>query len=376
MYSNLVGGYRTARKGVIALALGATVTLGGVLGAFAQDAGTFDGGGQVKGGGYAEYEYAASPYEVTYDDTVYIYGTGKDGKGSYVTYDGSEWSDYYTWEDQPADYAWDPAAVVYNDANNVFYGSKDGGLYHNGYSGGEWSGWENLAGDYSFTYAPYTNVYDDTLYLYGVADDSYVYYKTYDGVEWSAWEPANDDYLSGVYQPYAVEWGGYENVFWTGDDGKVYWNRYDDAGWTGAKELPYADATYEYGSAPYAIGYSADEKLYAYAITTDGAPNWNVFTEGEGWSGWKAYEAEVPVKAKGQPHAYEYDGVQHLIVSGEDGHAYYTTYDGSYGEWADLGDNYAYDPYTYEYDDAYYLTYTGENGYLYYKEYKAGDSGY
>ena len=36
------------------------------------------------------------------------------GKGSYVTYDGTEWSDYYTWEDQEAVYKWDPAAVVYN----------------------------------------------------------------------------------------------------------------------------------------------------------------------------------------------------------------------------------------------------------------------
>src|SRR5688500_19254784 len=124
MKTSLVDGYLNVRRGAIALALGATVSLGGILGAFAAD-GTFEGGGQVKGGGYEDYEYAASPYEITYDDTAYIYGTGKDGKGSYVTYDGSEWSDYYTWEDQEAEYKWDPAAVVYNDANYVFYGSED-----------------------------------------------------------------------------------------------------------------------------------------------------------------------------------------------------------------------------------------------------------
>ncbi len=373
MKTSLVDGYLNVRRGAIALALGATVSLGGILGAFAAD-GTFDEGGQVKGGGYEDYEYAASPYEITYDDTVYIYGTGTDGKGSYVTYDGSEWGDYYAWEDQEAVYAWDPAAVVYNDSNYVFYGSEDGGIYHNGYDGSEWSGWENLAGEYKFAAAPYTYVYEDTLYLYAVAEDSYLYQKTYDGSDWSDWAPVNDDYEAAWYQPYAVEWGGYNNVFWTGKDGKVYWNRYNEDGWTGAKDLPYEADVYEYADSPYAIGYSEDDTIYAYANTKDGAPNWNTF-DGESWSGWKAYEAEVPAKTKGQPHAYEYEGVQHLIVSAEDGHAYYTTYDGSYGEWADLGDNYAYDPYTYEYEDSYYLTYTGENGYLYYKEYKAGEEG-
>ena len=188
--------------------------------------------------------------------------------------------------------------------------------------------------------------------------------------EWSDWTAINDGYEAGAYQPYGVDWGGYNNVFWTGADGKVYWNRHDGEAWTGAKALPYAEDEHAYASAAYAIGYSEDEKLYAYAITEDGAPNWNVF-DGEGWSGWQAYKAKLPAKAQYQPNAYEYDGVQHLIVTGVDGHAYYTTYDGQYGEWQDLGDNYDYDPYQYEYNDKHYLTYTGTDSYIYYKAYGA-----
>jgi hypothetical protein len=165
-----------------------------------------------------------------------------------------------------------------------------------------------------------------------------------------------------------VAWGEYENVFWTGADGKVYWNRYDGSAWTEAKALT-GDGSYD--SAPYAIGYSPEQKLYAYAVSAEGAPYWNVFAEGEGWTGWQAYQAQTPAPVQYQPHAYEYDGVQHLVLTGTDGHAYYTTYDGQYAEWADLGDNYAYDPSTYEHADGYYLTYTGQDGKVYYKTYEA-----
>ena len=176
----------------------------------------------------------------------------------------------------------------------------------------------------------------------------------------------NDEYEAGGYQPYAVGWDDHNNVFWTGADDEVYWNRHEGEAWTGAKALP---GRGEYGSAPYAVGY--EEQLYAYAVGTGGTPLYNVF-DGEGWAGWERYEAEPPAKYEYQPSAYVYDGKQHVVYTGADGHAYYASYDGQWSEWYDLGENYAYDPYQYEYGGNLYLTYTGTDGYVYVKPY-AGD---
>ena len=178
-----------------------------------------------------------------------------------------------------------------------------------------------MAGAYEFPYAPYANTHGDELYLDGAAADGGLYYKTYDGTAWGEWAVVNEDLQAGADQPYAVEWGGCNNVFWTGEDGKVYWNRCGGTAWTGAKALTGEGA---YGDAP-------EQAPYASA-------------------------------------------------TGKDGHAYYTYYDGQAwsDEWTDLGDNYAYDPYTYQYGDGYYLTYTGADKYNYYKQYTAGegDGGY
>jgi len=357
MWQTLTTDYRRAGRAALAAVFGGTLALSAALTALAYD-GSFEGGGQVSGDAYT---YAAAPYAVSYQDAVYEYATGEDGKGYYTVYDGQAYSEWAGWDDQPADYQWEPVACVSGDWNYVFYAGTDGHLYWNGYDGAAWSGWEDVAGEYEFAYAPYAYEYDDAVHLYGAATDGNVYYKSYDGTEWTEWAAINDEYLAGAYQPYAVEWGDYDNVFWTGEDGKVYWNRYDGTEWTGARDLPYEADEYEYAAAPYAIGYSEDDSLYAYAVSAYGVPYWNVF-DGEAWTGWAAYEAEFPATAQYQPSAYEYEGVQHLVVAADDGHAYYTTYDGAYGEWEDLGENYTYDPHQYAYGDGLYLTYTGTDG--------------
>lgn len=366
--------YRRGQQALLASFLGGLLALGFAFSATAQ--GTFDGGKEIAaGGGYGGVEYAAAPYTIDYNGTTYYYGTGEDGKGGYATYDGSAWSDWYSYEDQPAEYGWQPAAVTYNDWQYVFYTGKDGKLYANGYDGAAWSGWQDQAGEYQFAAAPYADVYGEAVHLYGTDTTGGVYHKSYDGTAWSEWGPINEDYVAAKdYEPHAVSWGEYENVFWTGEDGKVYWNRYDGTAWTGAKALT-GDGTY--ASAPYAIGYSGDDKIYAYAISADGAPYWNTFVEGEGWSDWQAYKSPVPTKVTYQPYAYEYDGVQYLYISGEDGYAYYTTYDGQYAEWTELGDNYAYEPQSFVYGDDYYLAYTGKDGKAYYQSYTLeADDGY
>jgi len=180
--------------------------------------------------------------------------------------------------------------------------------------------WTDIAGDYALDSAPAASVYGEQLALYATADDGYVYstYSTGDG--WAEWAPVNDEATKGKAgtEPYAIEWVGYDNVFWTGDDGAVYWNRYDGETWTGGKPLASEDYSFEH--AAYAVGYAPEEQLYAYAATSDGAPTCNVF-DGEGWAGWQTYDVEW--EATGQPNAYVYEDVQHVVYGSVKGKAWY-----------------------------------------------------
>lgn len=367
MNTGIGDGYRSVLKRVVTAGLAVALlgtTVSGVLaleGSYGEPKKVGDGA------------FASSTYNVTVDDTLYQYATGKDGNAYYTTFDGTEWSEWTGWEAQPAKYKADPAPAVYNDASYVTYYGEDGKYYFSGGGGGDWA---DISGEYTFKAAPYANVYNDKLYIYGVAEDGYVYWIDYNGSEWGTWGEIGGQTTS-AYEVHAVDWGGYNNVLWTSDDGNVYWNRWDGTEWTGTKELTNSLAL---KSAPYAVGYEPEKKLYAYAVSADGQPAWNVFTEGEGWTGWKPYEG-LDAKVKNQPNAYVYDDVQHLVFTGDDGHAYYTEYAGEWSdEWADLGDNYAWDPYQYEYAGDLYLTYTGENGNVYNKAYEGAaggeDSGY
>ena len=186
----------------------------------------------------------------------------------------------------------------------------------------------------------------------------------------------NEDYEAGDYQPYAIEWGGYNNVFWTGKDGKVYWNRYDgETEWTGAKDCR---------TPPMSTSTRTPRTRSATRTTTPSTPTPSARTAprtgtpstARAGAGGRRYESGG--RGQGyQPYAYEYDGVQHdrLHRRGRPRLLHHLRRLLTWSDWHDLGDNYAYDAYSYEYDDAYYLTYTGENGYLYYKEYKAGEGG-
>ncbi|HEY7032055.1 MAG TPA: hypothetical protein VH482_12030 [Thermomicrobiales bacterium] len=375
MKDAVVGGYRRARRGVVVAGM-AVALLGVAAGGALASGGTYGKADKVGGG---DHEFHYSTYAITVGDYVYQYANGKDGWAYYTYYDGNAWSDWISWPDQqPAKVKYDPAPVEYHDNNYVFYTGEDGHIYHLwGEAGVEPWNWEDLSGDFAFKYAPYANENGDYLYLYGVSKEGYVYSKQYDGSQWSDWANVSGETYS-AYEPYSVEYGGYENVFWTSDDGKVYWNRYDGKKWTGVKELPYADYEYEFKYAPYAVEYAPEKSLYAYAVSKDGEPSWNVF-DGKKWTGWKPYKG-LDAKVKYQPNAYVYDDVQHLVFTGADGHAYYTEYAGKWSDdWQDLGANYNYDPYQYSYGDKVYLTYTGKDSYAYYKPYEAGsddDSGY
>lgn len=320
-------------------------------------------GGYGKANKVGKGEFASSAYNVTVDDTLHQYATGADGSAYYATFDGEEWSDWTGWESQPAAYRYDPAPVVYKGTSYVTYAGEDGKYYVSA-EGGDFV---DISGDLTFKCAPYANVYDGKLYIYGVAENGYVYWIDYNGSTWGAWGEIGGETTS-AYEVHAVEWDGYNNVIWTSEDGHVHWNRWDGSAWTGTKQLPNSIAI---DSAPYAVGNEADGKLYAHAVSADGKPAWNAF-DGDGWSGWTENDA-LEYEVTNQPSAYVYDGAQHLVYTGADGHAYHTAFDGeSAGEWTDLGANYAWDPYQYEYDGELYLTYTGENGSVYVKAYAAG----
>src|SRR5215213_2292688 len=112
----------------------------------------------------------------------------------------------------------------------------------------------------------------------------------YDGKEWTDWGSVNGNSKAGAYQPYALDWGDHENVFWTGTDGKVYWNRYDGDKWGTPTALTGSGT---YADAPYAVGYHDD--LNVYATGKDGGPYANTF-DGDKWDGWAAYEQAPSAK--------------------------------------------------------------------------------
>jgi hypothetical protein len=358
-------GYRFLKRGialgvVMSALVGATVT-----GAFA--AGTFDGGEKVgKALDYGDYSLAASTYAINVDDTLYQYATGKDGNAYYTYKNGQEWSKWEGWDNQPVKFSGDPAPIAYRNQNYAFYHGEDDHIYHLIWKADGTSYFEDVSGDYTYQSAPYANVYDGELFLYATGTDGDIWERWYSPEEgWHDWATISSGNASS-YKPYAVDWGGKENAFWTADDGKVYWSRYDGSSWNEAKALP---GDYEFAYTPYAAGY--DDKLFAHAVTQDGKAAYNVF-DGESWSGWETEGAGYKVKA--QPSAYVYEDLLHVVYAGEDGHAYYTAYDGaSWTDWADLGGNYDYSPYQYAYQDNLYLTYTGEDGYAWSKTYAAGD---
>jgi hypothetical protein len=353
------------RRGAVATVTVGVMLTASTLGALA-GGGAFDGGKEIpaaSGGGYGDaaavsFEY--SSYTAEYDGSVYQYASGDDGTAYYNVYDGQDWTGWTGWDTQPAKFTYDPAPVSYGDDSYVYYTGQDGTIYQ--YAWGE-DAWSPVTGDYTFKSSPAASN-NEVLSLSAYADDGNVYYNSYDGSAWSGWAAVSDtaSYGKAECDTYNVYWGEYENTFWTGDDGKVYWNRYDGTAWSGAKALP-GDYTFGYGA--YAVGYAPEESLYAYAVTDDGKAAYNVF-DGSAWAGWELYD--VSWDAKGQPNAYVYDDVQHVVYTGADGHAYHNTYDGSgWSEWEDLGENYGWDTSQYEYDGNLYLTYTGQDGSVYYK---------
>jgi hypothetical protein len=345
-----------------ALAVAAGVRLGTVQ---AQTTG-YDQGTKIEG----DYTFTGGTYTSYAGDTLYQYAHDDQGDAYYNTYDGSSWSGWEGYAEQPAKVAYDPATCTYDGKSYSYYTGDDGYLYEQSWDTYGEAKWDDVSGDYTYAAAPYASAYEDSLHLYGAADDGYVYHKAYDSSGWGTWEPVNETPYWQGYKPYAVSWGEYDNVFWLGEDQYVYWNRYSyaDKTWTGAKQIP---SDYTFKATPYAVGYAPEKSLYAYSANADGAPVYNTF-DGEAWSGWTPYE--VDWTATYQPNAYVYEDVQHVVYTDDTGKGYHTTYgaDGWSGEWDDLGGNYGYDSYQYEYDDSLYLTYTGEDGGIYYKTY-SGD---
>jgi hypothetical protein len=316
-----------------------------------------------------DYTFENGTYVSPTDDALYQYATGTDGYAYCSKYEGGEWSNWEQAGDQTV--GWDPAPVTYDGKSQAYYTGKDGYIYELTWDSYDKAQWEDVSGGYTFEASPYASTYEDSLHLYGTSTDGYVYHKGYtkDG-GWGEWAPLNaPEYPAKTdSKPYSVSWSDHENTFWVGADDKVYWNRYTyaDGTWDEPKEVP---AEYGFKCTPYAVGYAPEKKLYAYSATSEGAPTWNSFADGEGWSGWQAYETEWA--ANYQPNAYVYQESMHVAYVSDDYNAYYTQYgkDGWDSEWADLGGNYGYDCQQYAYNDNLYLTYTGEDGGIYYRQY-------
>lgn len=362
-----------SRRAFVAASAGGLLTvsaLGSLRTAVAQSSG-YEPGEAING---TTATFTGGTYAVYADDTLYQYAHDDQGDAYYNTYDGSAWSGWEAYAEQPAPVGWDPAPVVYDDASYVYYTGDDGYLYQQNWDSYGDAVWEDVSGEYTYAAAPYATSREDNIYLYATAEDGNVYHKGYNEADgWNAWTAVNEaEYpAKTASKPYSVSWADHENLFWLGEDDKVYWNRYNyaDGEWAGAKEIP---AEYGFKCVPYAVGYAPEETLYAFSANADGGPVYNTFVEGDGWSGWEPWE--MSWTAKYQANAYVKDDALHLVYTGDDDHAYYTSYgaDGWSGEWEDLGDNYGCDSYQYEYEDGLYLTYTGADGSIYWRPYADG----
>ena len=141
------GGYARVRRLIAAGAV--AVVIGGLSIGSAFADGTYGEPTKIPSGseyGAGQYSFDASTVAVPYDGNLYQYATGADGAGYYATYDGTAWTDWTTWENQPATYAYEPTAVTYKDATYVYYTGQDGKLYGNYYDGSAWAGWQDYAG--------------------------------------------------------------------------------------------------------------------------------------------------------------------------------------------------------------------------------------
>jgi hypothetical protein len=360
-----------SRRAIIALATGGALSAAaiGPMRALASQTTGYEPGQPVNS---TSVTFAGGTYTTVANNTLYQYANDSTGSAYYNTYDGTAWSGWTAYEQQPAKSSYDPCPVTYNDASYAYYTGDDGYLYQQSWDAAKAPVWEDVSGDYTYAAAPYASVYEDTVHLYGVANDGYVYHKPYsEAVGWGTWEPVNDPAAPAKTdaKPVAVSWADHDNVFWTGEDGYVYWNRYNYANqtWTGAKQIP---SDYTFAGTPYAVGYAPETSLYAYGVNVDGVPVYNKF-DGSAWAGWQQYQ--VTWTSTYQPNAYVYEDTQHVIYTAADAHAYYTTYSGgTWGEWQDLGPNYGYGAYQYSYADGLYLTYTGEDGQIYTRTYAGG----
>lgn len=364
-YRRSLSTFATSRRSFLTMAAGAiaTVAASRSLAVMAFD-GSYDTGKKIEG----DYTFAYGTYVAAGDTTLYQYATGTDGYAYYNQYQDGAWKGWAA--AGQTEVGWDPAPYAYEGKSQAFYTGKDGYIYQVGWDSYGEPTWTDVSGGYTFATSPHATVKDGTVHLYGTSTDGNVYHKSYADGGWGEWYALNDPAYPAKTEakPYGVTWADHENTFWVGADDKVYWNRYSytDGAWDEPKEIP---ADYGFSTTPYAVGYAPEEKLYAFGAAADGAPTYNSFVTGEGWSGWQPYDTGWA--AKSQPNAYVAEDAIHVAYVGDDGHGYYTQYGtgGWEGEWADLGGNYGYDTCQYTWNDNLYLTYTGEDGGIYYREY-------
>ena len=324
MNTSLVDGYRGVRQGAIALALGATVTLGGVLGAFAAD-GTFDEGGQVKSGGYEEYEYAAGPVRGRpTTDTSTPTRPARTARATTSPTTAPSGASYYTWEDQPADYKWEPAAVTYGESQYVFYAGEDSKYYLQRLRRLRVGGWEDISGEYEFAVRPVRQRLR-RLPLRLRHRHRRLRLRTSPTTAPSGRTGRRSTRTTRPPVPaYAIEWDGYNNVFWTGKDGKVYWNRYDGDRSGPAPRRCRTAEEYEYADAPYAIGYRGRHALRLRHRPRT-APRTGTPSTARAGAGGRPTRPRLRGRGQVPAERLRLRGVQHVVYTAEDGHAYYTT---------------------------------------------------
>ena len=125
-------------------------------------AGGYEAGKKIEGA----YTFQYGTYVAPAKDELYQYAHDDKGDAYYNTYDGSAWSGWQGYENQPAPVAYDPAPVAYGNTSYVYYSGKDGYLYQQGWDDYGAATWDDVSGDYTYTPQPYASVYENTINPY------------------------------------------------------------------------------------------------------------------------------------------------------------------------------------------------------------------
>jgi flagellar protein FlgJ len=235
-------------------------------------------------------------------------------------------------------HAQNSGAAVYTPGNNYHVfgvvgqaGSGGGGLFENTWNS-SWGGWQNLTGEVGGT--PGVTYHDGRYDVFAVGDSGAaatgaVWQKTFQDGAWSSWHSIGGTfnnkygvaaiYENGDYHVFAVSpAGALMQRTWNGS-----WGDWQNLGGV-LKGTP--GVTYHGG------------RFDVFGTSSNGQMYQKTFVAGAGWDSWHSIGGVFKL-GFGTAAVYDSDGDYHVFGIDPDGVLYQRTWNGSWGDWQNLGGN-------------------------------------